>query len=706
MSDVAATTTNGHTNGLMPSCVFPFHIADLERSGLSAEMITAAGIFSEGNRDQLAKLLNRKSWPATMGSGLVFQYRDASNAIILNRVKPDRPPLRNGKSSKYLSPTGAIARAYFPPCVHQRIADGATEVLITEGEKKALKAAQEGFCCIGLSGVDCWHPKRSTTLMPDLEISWAGRTLFIVFDSDAAENSRVLENESLLAAQTKQRGAIVKAVRLPPGPNGEKVGLDDFLVSDGPGALRRLMDTATEPDEVPPESQKVPAFEADPADVSKDFRQVTQIDGIDRLRSWRGTFWYYKRGGYQELPDDDIKAKLTEFFTRDYFQVKRADVSNTLMHLHSQLLLPSHVDAPTWLAPKSPEDWPPLECIATKSGIVHLPSLAKANDKFLVPPTPRFFTTAAVDYAFDPKAPRPATWFAFLQSLWGDDQQSIDTLQEFFGYALTPDTAQQKLLMVIGPKRSGKGTILRILRALVGSMNVAAPTLSSLCERFGLWPLLGKSLAIISDARLSGRADQAVIVERILSVTGEDAQTIDRKNLAPVTVKLPTRFVVVTNELPRLGDASGAIVSRMLLLKTSNSFYGRENHGLTDQLLAELPGIFLWAALGWHTLRQRGYFIQPESSLELLNELNDLSSPISAFVRERCDVDAAATVSVDTLYEEWRRWCVASGKVRPTDKATFGRDLGAIHPSVKRTRPRIEGEREYVYQGIGLLVWS
>ena len=58
--------------------------------------------------------------------------------------------------------------------------------------------------------------------------------------------------------------------------------------------------------------------------------------------------------------------------------------------------------------------------------------------------------------------------------------------------------------------------------------NYAAPTLASLGERFGLASLIGKSLAIISDARLSGRSDQQVIVERLLSITGEDGQTIDR----------------------------------------------------------------------------------------------------------------------------------------------------------------------------------
>ena len=256
--------------------------------------------------------------------------------------------------------------------------------------------------------------------------------------------------------------------------------------------------------------------------------------------------------------------------------MKREHVANVLMHLKSQCLVGAHVEIPTWLDRQS-DDWPALECVSTKSGTVHLRSYAAKQD-CLRSATPRFFTTAAVNYSLDHDAKPPTEWLKFLLSLWADDGQSIQTLCEFFGYCLTQDTSQQKLMMIVGPKRSGKGTILRILRvAFVGAMNVAAPTLSSLAERFGLWPLLGKPVAVVSDARLSGRVDQAVIVERILSITGEDAQTADRKNLQPVTLKLPTRFVIVTNELPRLGDSSGSrMVSRMLLLRTINSFYGFE----------------------------------------------------------------------------------------------------------------------------------
>ena len=69
-----------------------------------------------------------------------------------------------------------------------------------------------------------------------------------------------------------------------------------------------------------------------------------------------------------------------------------------------------------------------------------------------------------------------------------------------------------------------------------------------------------------------------VVVERLLSISGEDAQTVDRKNLSQVTCKLPVRFAILTNELPRLNDASGALVGRIL----RQTFPGRQGRHHPD----------------------------------------------------------------------------------------------------------------------------
>ena len=54
---------------------------------------------------------------------------------------------------------------------------------------------------------------------------------------------------------------------------------------------------------------------------------------------------------------------------------------------------------------------------------------------------------------------------------------AIETLQ-IFGLCLTGDTSHQKAFLIVGPKRSGKGTIARVLNRLVGAANTVTPTLA------------------------------------------------------------------------------------------------------------------------------------------------------------------------------------------------------------------------------------
>jgi putative DNA primase/helicase len=250
------------------------------------------------------------------------------------------------------------------------------------------------------------------------------------------------------------------------------------------------------------------------------------------------------------------------------------------------------------------------------------------------------------------------------------------------------------MLVLIGPPRSGKGTISRVLEHLVGKANVVGPSLNSLGGQFGLQPLLGKSLAIIPDARLSGKENPDLLTERLLAITGEDVQTVPRKFLEPVTTRLPTRLMLVSNELPKLPDASKAIVA-------PQSWLDREDYNLIDRLLRELPGILHWAIAGLERLRQRGRFLQPASAKDLLDNLQGLASPVASFVEERCDKGPDHYVMCDQLFKAWTDWCRDNGQPAGA-AATLGKSLRAALPTVMTIKKRVEGKERRVYTGLAL----
>jgi len=75
---------------------------------------------------------------------------------------------------------------------------------------------------------------------------------------------------------------------------------------------------------------------------------------------------------------------------------------------------------------------------------------------------------------------------------------------------------------------------------------------------------------------------------------------VNRKYRDQWTGKLPSRLHVLSNELPKLGDASTAIVGRMLLLFLSRSWLGVEDLSLEPALHMELTGILNWALQQLH----------------------------------------------------------------------------------------------------------
>lgn len=423
------------------------------------------------------------------------------------------------------------------------------------------------------------------------------------------------------------------------------------------------------------------------------------------LQHQGGDFLIWDGSRYVAVAPEEMRAEVWRFLDAASaesddavvpFNPNKNKVANVVEALAAAAQVPPGLTAPAWLdGRKEPA---PREIITCRNGLLHMPT------RTLTANTPAFFGRTALDFDYVPSAPKPSAWLEFLHQIWPDDPEAISTLQEMVGLFLTDETRHQKAFLIVGPKRSGKGTIARVLTQLVGQANVCGPTLSSLAQNFGLAPLIGKRLAVISDARLSGKVDQHVIIERLLAITGEDSLTVDRKFREAWTGRLETRFLILTNELPRLNDASGAMASRFITLVLRHSFFGREDHGLTDRLLQELPGVLLWALQGWDRLRSRGHFVPPASSRAAQQELEDLGSPIGAFLRDACEVSPSAAEACDQTYQRWCDWCAQQGRDHPGTVQTFGRDLRAAVPglTVIQPRDRLTGRQVRFYQGIGL----
>jgi hypothetical protein len=222
---------------------------DLERSGISVKEAEEAGMFSVEDASTIFEEF--KAIPA-----LVIPYIDpwTDDLLTFTRDKEDwefcrvryfgkedsKQSFKKKKNIRYGQPKDSGVHPYYPivPTFSwDEIAnDPSIPILITEGEKKALAGCLAGIPTVGLGGV--FNFSHDGELLPEMEwVEWKGRTVYLCYDSDAADNIQIQVAEGRLATELgTKRHANVFLVRLPELPGGAKMA--------GPRPQLRRLDQA------------------------------------------------------------------------------------------------------------------------------------------------------------------------------------------------------------------------------------------------------------------------------------------------------------------------------------------------------------------------------------------------------------------------------------------------------------------------------
>ena len=298
----------------------------------------------------------------------------------------------------------------------------------------------------------------------------------------------------------------------------------------------------------------------------------------------------------------------------------------------------------------------------------------------LVPHSPDWFSFTTLPFAYNPNATCPG-FEEFLSSVWDGDGELKEALQLWMGYVLTSAMTQQKFAVVIGESRAGKSTLARVIEGIVGKKNTEACSLGQFGSDFGLAPLLGKRLAIFNDAqKLPGSAGE-LATERLISIVGNDPQSVNRKNRDMLTTRMPLKVMLVCNEIPQFVNAREALTRRMIVFPFKKSFHGREDTALGDRLQGELPGILNWALDGARAILGGQKLKQSSAGEEAVEEIAEMLDSVRGFmndvVRFTSDARAATAFVANTrLFEAYRRWCQDAG-VMPKGKKKFLREFAS-----------------------------
>lgn len=699
------------------SSLLPHHQRMLVESAISPDVAAQRKYFSAVKTEQLARL-GFEGYQQRVPA-LVVPIYSPDGRVELYQVRPDSPREKADKPGtfvKYETVAGARMRLDVPPGARAGLGDPSVPLWITEGVRKADSAVSAGLCCIALLGVWNWRGTNldggKTALGEWHDVALNGRDVYVCFDSDVVEKVEVQQAVTELCSFLKSRGARSHVVRLPGGPEGAKVGLDDFLAAGH--TVAELLERAA-----PAGISAQPNLELGTVSVGFPCTDAGQSElfahlNADRVRyDWRRSRWLiWTPSEHRWRPDVDGAINLLVLQAarqRHEAALGIDDSAKRMTEIKFALAMESknRIDAVRELARSQPairdhEDWDTApHLLGCTNGVVDLRT-GKPRDGH---PGDRITMTTGI--AYDPTATAPHL-LRFLDEALEGDEDRIAYVHRLAGYALTGETSEQALCVATGDGGNGKSVLVSALRESSGDYAINLQ-MTSLLEQHnkerlspGLAQLPGKRLAVSSEASGGRRLDAAVIK----GLTGDSRYTAEAKHQAPFEFRPVAKFLLAVNELPRVTDASDSIWQRLHVLRFNVVFRGteREDKHLEAKLLAELPGVLAWrvrGAVAWYGLAAGGQSgLQPPLSVLLAAaEWRDASNPLTRFIEERCVVrPSARAFGFGRAVREWQRdtgqrvllndVTVASlmrrlgfGETKRTNAGNYYEGLGFVDPS-------------------------
>lgn len=438
------------------------------------------------------------------------------------------------------------------------------------------------------------------------------------------------------------------------------------------------------------------ALSESPADLADEYlkgRGYSTPDGL-WLRRHRGHFLRYDGRIFRVLPDEELKADITQYFqdTSHRTRLKTTFVNEVVQQLISMGLIPGHIDLParylggTWVSESG--------VIVLQNGMIDLANLKRGAALELVPHTPALVSRVCLPYEYDDGADCPK-WQMFLEQILPDEGSRL-LLQEIFGYCLTYDLSQQKFFMFEGLGGNGKGVVTNILTRVLGSENVSALSLHRFGAPHDLVVTLGKLVNITTELKATDKVAEHILKQ----FTGNDAITFNPKYKDPFSAKPTAKIILSTNERPQFTDRSDGVWRRLIIVPFTVTIPEvQRNVNLEEELADELSGILNWALQGAYSLYQAWRFHEPACSLEARTDFRKESNPAGLFLEEYCHADSHGQVSTSQLYRLYQEYCENNGYM-PLNASNFKKEVVRTFKGVQEIRQRGSNGYCRCYSGI------
>lgn len=300
-----------------------------------------------------------------------------------------------------------------------------------------------------------------------------------------------------------------------------------------------------------------------------------------------------------------------------------------------------------------------------------------------------------VRYDSEAKCPKIDT---FLSEVLPKD--CIEFIWEVIGYTLYSGNPLQIALLLHGKGSNGKGTFIRLLKALLGEANCSSVTLKALTtNRFRAASLYGKLANIAGDIDAGWIDDTA----EFKAMTGGDVVDAEHKFGQPFQFTSWAVPIYSANELFRSKDTTEGFLRRWVVIPFPNQFVGKAKRIESEldrelQEKGELEGMLAHATRSLVTLMERGHFVVPQSVRDAKGAFIAKSDSVREWVADVCVLDPNAFSGSRTdLHLEYERAMVADGQSKPLSAIKFYERINRISGVTEHKRNGVRG-----YKGIRL----
>lgn len=322
------------------------------------------------------------------------------------------------------------------------------------------------------------------------------------------------------------------------------------------------------------------------------------------------------------------------------------------------------------------------------------------RSKELLPFSPDYVFLSKARVDFDPNAKSPVLinpedgtewtveeWIRDLFWTDGDDEFNArnegleDLVWKIMGAIIRPGVSWKVSAWFHSNQgNNGKGTLVELMRNLVGAASYASIPIADFGKDFLLEPLTRASAILVDENDVGGFIDR---VGNLKAVITNDVISINRKYKSPISYQFWGFMVQCLNEYPRIKDKSESFYRRQLFVPFTKSFTGAERKYIKDDYMRR-DDVLKYVLKHVLTVVPDYYELpRPEATELALAEYKIENDPVRAFWSEFEDEFVWDLLPFTFLYDLFKSWF---GKTNPSGNPvgyrTFMTDLESLMRSV------------------------